>query len=55
MSFSSKFILLVCAFFACLFLAGCMANVQESELPWSTPSSSEGTIPLPSSMRDRFD
>ncbi len=55
MSFSSKFILLVCSFFACLFLAGCMVNPHESELPWSTPSASEGTLPLPSSMRDRYD
>lgn len=36
-------------------LTGCMSDTPaETDLPWSTPSSWEGTIPLPSSMTDRY-
>jgi hypothetical protein len=32
----------------CLVVAGCMADPHQGDMPWSTPASWEGTIPLPS-------
>jgi len=41
----------------CLFvLEGCMSyQPNDTEMPWSSPASWEGTMPLPGGMRDRFE
>ena len=57
MSSSSKknlvlFFILAAAMIA---VAGCMVEPHETELPWATPNSWEGTMPLPSSMTGQYD
>jgi hypothetical protein len=41
---------------AMLALAGCMVdNPHDTDMPWSAPASWEGSMPLPSSVRDRYE
>jgi len=55
MSSSSKFLLAGFVLITLCSLTGCMANKpNDTDMPWSAPSSWEGTMPLPGSMSDRF-
>ncbi|MBQ7188157.1 MAG: hypothetical protein IJR99_01945 [Kiritimatiellae bacterium] len=55
MKFSSKIAWSLFLVLAGLFLSGCMTNVHDTELPWATPASWEGTAPLPHSLSGRYE
>ena len=60
MSFSSKakrtFLLGGGCLLLLVVMSGCMAdNPPETDMPWTSTQPWEGTAPLPSSVRDRYE
>jgi hypothetical protein len=58
MSFSSKptnALLGLAALMTLLLAAGCMVDKpSDTDMPWSSPASWEGTMPMPSGYMDRY-
>lgn len=53
--FSRNLILLLGLLALCVTFSGCMADRPDNrEMPWSTPSSWEGTMPLPGGIGSQY-